>query len=112
IHLQADLNRVICWAQQNNKRWAFTDSNAGSFYFNDYCTLGDLKRIDWNAVNAYSWSRCKEQKQAEFLLEEQFPWTLIEAVGVYSQTQDQQVRARLNSAGHRPPISIQRDWYH
>jgi hypothetical protein len=40
--------------------------------------------VDWKAVNAYYWSQYKEAKQAEFLLEEQFPWSLVEAIGVYS----------------------------
>lgn len=112
IHLQADLNVVISWAQQNNKRWAFTDSNAGSYYFNDYCSVSDLNKIDWNAVNAHFWSQCKEQKQAEFLLEDQFPWSLVEEIGVYSQVQYQQVSTVLTAATHRPPVSVQRNWYY
>lgn len=102
IHLQADFNVVIDWAQQNNKRWAFTDSNAGSFYFNDYCAVSDLNQIDWNAVHAISWAQCKEKKQAEFLLEERFPWALVEAIGVYSQAQVQQVSSALNSTKQCP----------
>jgi hypothetical protein len=112
IHLQADLNAVISWAQQNNTCWAFTDSNAGSYYFNDYCSVSDLNKIDWNAVNAQLWSQCKEKKQAEFLLEDHFPWGLVEAIGVYSQAQVQQVSTALTSATHRPPVSIQRNWYY
>ncbi len=112
IHLQADMNKVVLWAQQNNKRWAFTDSNAGSLYFNDYCSQNDLNHIDWNAVNAHSWVQCKEKKQAEFLMEEQFPWSLVEAIGVYSQVQVQQVSVYMNSTTHRPPVSVQRNWYY
>ncbi len=112
IHLQADLNKVVQWAQQNNKRWAFTDSNAGSYYFNDFCCLSELDRVDWNAVNAHSWSQCKEQKQAEFLLEERFPWALVEEIGIYSQAQYQQVNIALNSTTHRPPVNIKQDWYY
>lgn len=112
IHLQADLNTVVQWAQQNRKRWAFTNSNAGSFYFNDYSSVTDLNKIDWNAVNAESWAQCKENKQAEFLLEDQFPWTLVGEIGVYSQTQAQQVISALNSTTHRPPVLVKRNWYY
>ena len=112
VHLQADLNAVVEWAEQNNKRWAFTDSNAGFYYFNDYCSMDDLNKIDWDAVDAHSWSQCKEEKQAEFLLEEQFPWALVEAIGVYSQTQNQKVLSALNSATHKPSVSVQRNWYY
>jgi ssDNA thymidine ADP-ribosyltransferase DarT-like protein len=112
IHLQADLNTVVDWAQQNNKRWAFTDSNAGSSYFNSYCSLSDLNKIDWYAVDAHSWSQYKEKKQAEFLLEEQFPWSLVEAIGVYSQKQFQQVGVALKATSDQPTVSIQRNWYY
>jgi hypothetical protein len=33
IHLVANFNKVVEWAENNNKRWAFTTSNAGSSYF-------------------------------------------------------------------------------
>ena len=62
IHLVADFMRVIQWANSNKRRWVFTDSNAGSYYFNDYTNLKQLNAIDWNAVNAVSWSRCREKK--------------------------------------------------
>ena len=33
VHLEADLHATIAWAQQNARRWAFTLSNAGAYYF-------------------------------------------------------------------------------
>lgn len=42
VHLEADLYSVIGWADQHQHRWAFTLSNAGSHYFEDYCNLSDL----------------------------------------------------------------------
>ncbi len=112
VHLQADLNSVVQWAQQGNKRWAFTDSNAGSYYFNDYGSLTDLNEIDWNAVNAHSWSDCQEKKQAEFLLEEYLPWELVEAIGVYSMAQYQQVSSILTASTHQPTMSVKQNWYY
>jgi hypothetical protein len=84
IHLVADLNRVVEWANHNHMRWAFTSSNAGSGYFEDFRDLRDLNKINWQAVNTNRWSGCKEEKQAEFLLEQFFPWELIEKIGVSS----------------------------
>lgn len=112
IHLQADLNQIVGWANQNGKRWVFTNSNAGSFYFNDFNALSQLNQVCWNSVNAMNWKDCREEKQAEFLLEEKFPWSLVEVIGVYSQTQYQQVNAILNSMVHRPVVSIHRNWYY
>jgi len=112
VHLQADLYRTVEWASQNTKRWVFTGSNAGSYYFDDYNDLSQLGNIKWSSVNATNWKGYQEQKQAEFLLEEQFPWTLVEAIGVYSQKEFQQVSSILNSTAHQPSLSVERNWYY
>ena len=77
LHLQADLHDCVAWAEQNQKRWAFTLSNAGARYFEDRCDLSHLHDINWQAVQARDWQSCKEGKQAEFLLEDNFPWHLV-----------------------------------
>ncbi|WP_424945852.1 DarT ssDNA thymidine ADP-ribosyltransferase family protein [Candidatus Spongiihabitans sp.] len=51
---------------------------AGSHYFQDYCDLSQLGEIDWDAVDADQWRGCQDEKQAEFLVEQQFSWHLIE----------------------------------
>ena len=73
VHLQADLHNCIAWADLNKRRWAFTLSNAGAYYFEDRCNLSQLDEIDWKAVQATNWQTCQEGKQAEFLLEHSFP---------------------------------------
>ncbi|PTQ77406.1 uncharacterized protein DUF4433 [Nitrosomonas oligotropha] len=112
VHLQADLYQTVDWANQNSKRWVFTNSNAGSFYFDDFNNLSRLNQVNWSSIEATIWKDCREQKQAEFLVEERFPWSLVEAIGVYSQAQYQQVSAVLNSTTHRPSMSVQRNWYY
>lgn len=112
IHLEADLQSVVAWANQHGQRWAFTLSNAGSRFFEDRCDVAQLNEIDWNAVQATDWRQCKEGKQAEFLLEESFPWQLVERVGVQSRTCFQQVANALPANGHRPPVEIRADWYY
>lgn len=54
IHLEADLYTVTDWADAHDRRWAFTLSNAGSYYFEDRCQLSQLGEIDWPAVQATS----------------------------------------------------------
>lgn len=112
IHLQADLHETVQWAQQNKLRFAFTSSNAGSYYFEDWHDLNQLHNIDWDAVNATDWSKCKEGKQAEFLLENRFPWELVECIGVYSDRQLLQVNRNIAGIGHRPVIEVKRAWYY
>ena len=112
VHLEADLRSVVDWANQNKRRWAFSLSNAGSRFFEDRCDLDKLKEIDWNAVEARDWRQCKEGKQAEFLIEQSFPWHLIERIGVHSRAIYQQVANALPGNGHRPPVEIRTDWYY
>ena len=112
IHLEADLQTVVAWANEHGQRWAFTLSNAGSYYFEDRRDLAHLHEIDWRAVYATNWQQCKEGKQAEFLLENRFPWQLVERIGVHSQAIHQQVMQALPANDHRPPVEVRRSWYY
>jgi hypothetical protein len=119
IHLEADLRRTVAWAEANGRRWAFTLSNAGSRFFEDRCDLGQLDEVDWDAVRATRWSggtvppSVKEGKQAEFLLEERFPWNLVERIGVSSSvTIYRAVANLLAGAAQCPPVEMQPSWYY
>jgi len=112
IHLEADLNGSVAWAEANQQRWAFTLSNAGSYYFEDRSDLSRLNEINWAAVEARNWMSCKDGKQAEFLMENCYPWHLVERVGVCSQAIYTQVANILANAPHRPGLQIKRDWYY
>jgi hypothetical protein len=100
------------------KRWAFTLSNAGAYYFEDRCNLRELNEINWNAVSARRWSGAgistdvQEGKQAEFLIEECFPWQLVERIGVYSGNVANRVDQALTGMSHRPLTEIRTDWYY
>lgn len=113
IHLQADLRAVVAWANAQPARWAFTLSNAGSNFFEDRNDLARLSEINWAAVQATDWrGGLKEGKQAEFLLEQRFPWHLIERIGVHSAAVYGQVVNALPALGHRPPVEVRPDWYY
>lgn len=118
VHLEADLYDTVAWAQQQGKRWAFTLSNAGAYYFEDRANLAQLHEINWAAVQTNRWSgngidpAIKEGKQAEFLIENDFPWQLVERIGVQSRTVYQQVMNNLPANGHRPPVDVKPDWYY
>lgn len=114
VHLVADLNAVVAWAQANQRRWAFTLSNAGSYYFEDRCDLGQLGEINWTAVQTNQWSGSptKEEKQAEFLIDRHFPWNLIEQIGVINQSIGQLAVQAIAGAAHRPPVHILPAWYY
>lgn len=118
VHLEADLYSSVEWASQNNRNWVFTLSNAGAYYFEDRNDLSKISEINWQAVNAERWSgkgisrSITEGKQAELLMENSFPWHLVERIGVHSQPIQQQVMTALSASDHRPQTEIIRAWYY
>lgn len=113
VHLVADMRQAVEWAHQEGRRWAFTLSNAGSRYFEDRCDLQQLDQVNWPAVNAHWWKGdLEEGKQAEFLIEADFPWHLVERIGVDSQVVAQQVTTAIAGMAHRPTVEIRTDWYY
>ncbi len=112
LHLEADLRETVAWANRQQVRWAFTLSNAGTRYFEDRCDLQYLSEIDWRAVEATDWRSCKEGKQAEFLIEQRFPWELVSRIGVKTALVQQQVTDVLKNASHRPTVEVQLNWYY
>lgn len=112
IHLEADLRKTVAWAEKNSQRWAFTDSNASTGYFDDYCDLAELEELDWEAIQARDWEQHKEGKQAEFLIERRFPWELVSRIGVQSQKILTRVMAAIKDARHVPDVKIRHQWYY
>jgi len=112
IHLQADLHATVAWANAQPRRWAFTLSNAGAYYFEDRSDLAKLNEVNWAAVSANMWQQCKDGKQAEFLIEDSFPWHLVEAIGTHSAPYYGAVLNSLPANGHRPRIEVRPEWYY
>jgi len=113
VHLEADLHRTVDWAEQNNRRWAFTLSNAGAGYCEDYSDLTNLEKVDWDAVHARDWRQHKEPKQTEFLIERQFPWALVSRIGVRSNNAHHQAITAIRAANnHRPRVEVMQNWYY
>jgi ssDNA thymidine ADP-ribosyltransferase, DarT len=113
VHLQADLYQVIDWANLNQVRWAFSSGNAGAYLTTFYNNPAHLSEIDWAAVSATDFrdAKVKEGKQAEFLMFDVFPWTLVEKIGIIDNTTEIKVKAALANAGHRPTIAVEPNWY-
>ena len=112
VHLEADLQRTVTWANRKKRNWAFTTSNAGSYFFEDYSDLTRLDEVDWDAVQTKNWQSCKDGKQAEFLVESSFPWKLVSRIGVSSQRFYYQAMAFLGEATHKPPVEVRKGWYY
>lgn len=114
LHLQADLRRVVAWANQQGSRWAFTDRNAGAAYAAFFNDLNSLDRINWQAVAATDFRDpvIKEGKQAEFLVHRFFPWNLVERIGVFDTQHASYVNNLLAQSAHSPIVNVERTWYY
>ena len=114
IHLEADLHSVVWWAEEKQRRWAYSLFNAGSYATQFHTDLDHLDKIDWNAVAARKWwhQYIRDAKQAEFLVQQSFPWCLVERIGVYSQDIAYEVDDAMKDARHRPIVEIIKSWYY
>lgn len=113
VHLEADLHEVVKWADEHDQRWAFTLSNAGGRGFEDRASLQALDEVNWPAVAATQWAGSLQHgKQAEFLIQGHFPWSLVRRIGVRSQATGNTVTEILSGHAHRPPVQIIKGWYY
>lgn len=114
VHLCADLTEAVRWATKRGVRWAVSDGNAGSFGANFYTGSSALAQVNWPAIATNKWTdpEIKEGKQAEFLMWDEFPWTLIEKVGVYSTHALAKATEALAVGEHVPTVKIESSWYY
>jgi hypothetical protein len=113
VHLEADLQGVIRWADANERRWAFSLSNAGADYTDFKARMNDIDQLDWTAIAATDFRdpAVKEHKQAEFLLHERFPFDLVERIGVQSPAVRTKAAAAIAGVPRPIPVEVRADWY-
>lgn len=114
LHLESDLKKVVKWATTAGQRWAFSTGNAGARYARFLKDLGQIEKLNWEAIAANKWRDpdLKEGKQAEFLIERFFPWECIDTIGVINTEMVRQVTEMTVAANHRPAVLVHRDWYY
>jgi hypothetical protein len=113
LHLEADMREAMAWAEAQGRRWAFSLSNAGAVYTEFRNRLDQLDEVDWTAVAATDFrdAQVKEGKQAEFLVQDFFPWHLVRRIGVIDAGIYGQVLHAVSGAAHRPAVEVRREWY-
>ena len=113
VHLEADLHRVIEWADDDGRPWAFSLSNAGSRYAEFRNRINELDELDWAAIRNHIFRdpEVKEAKQAEFLVYEAIPFGLFDRIGVRSPHMAERAEAELQGLDPRPAIEIRAEWY-
>ena len=112
VHLQADFHTTIQWAVKKKVRWAFTDRNAGTYLVKFFNDPNDLEKLNWKAIDATDFRDMviKEGKQAEFLVFDAFPWSLVEEVGVRDASVKTKVSKILKAI--TPPVRVKPEWYY
>jgi hypothetical protein len=99
-------------------KFAFTDGHAEmavSEFFDDLALLDS--KIDWAVMQSKYWNDTpdvpdrKRKRQAEFLIHNFFPWTLVDCIGVKDKTMKARVEEILEKESYRPQVSVKRDWY-
>ena len=86
----------------------------GGAYAEFRASVEQLDEINWTAVAATDFRDpdVKEGKQAEFLMQGFFRWSLIQHIGVHSTPMQSRVLRSRAGASHRPPVEVIPDWYY
>ncbi len=111
VHLVSSVEDAVATGQPV----AFSASNAGARYTTFYQDIRMMDRVlKWDAIKASDWREpaVKDKKQAEFLVRDEFPWTGIAAIGVFSKDVRARVEGVLEDSSHKPPIAVRRAWYY
>ena len=74
VHLVSSVKTAVAL----KRPWAFTDIHAELAYAAYFDDLSRLDEVAWNVMPVRYWSQVKEQRQAEFLVHQFFPWSAIE----------------------------------
>jgi len=98
--------------------WVFTNGHGIMALTDFFDDLADLGRLDWNIMREQYWADTqsdgdrKRRRQAEFLVQQFFPWNLVLGIGVLDDTIKKQVEAALVGSPHRPLVKIEARWYY
>ena len=99
--------------------FVFTDGHATMDYSDFYDDLDDLEQvIDWDLMKDKYWSDTDDdpnrkcRRQAEFLVYDFLPWSLITEVGVINNSTKSDVQKILNKFNETTPVHIRTNWYY
>jgi ssDNA thymidine ADP-ribosyltransferase, DarT len=102
----------------NNLVFAFTDGHAVMDYSEFYDDLQFLNMIDWDIMRERYWNNTpsdgdrRRRRQAEFLVHQFCPWSLITQIGVINNTVKSQVEQILQNFNCSTPVKVYPSWYY
>jgi hypothetical protein len=99
-------------------RFVFTDGHSVNDLTEFFDDLAHLDRVDWLVLRSRLWHNTpqdpdrKRRRQAEFLVHRSCPWWLIQEIGVIDTTMQQRVERAIAHMGHKPAVTVAREWYY
>ncbi|MGL5832427.1 MAG: type II toxin-antitoxin system toxin DNA ADP-ribosyl transferase DarT [Waterburya sp.] len=115
IHLVVEIEAIA----NLNLAFAYTDGHAIMDYSDFYDNLDQLDSvIDWGLMRSKYWFDTNEdpnrkcRRQAEFLIHQFCPWTLVKEIGVINNDIKMKVEKILQNYTHQPSVKIYHQWYH
>lgn len=115
IHLVMEIEAIA----NLNLAFAYTDGHAVMDYSDFYDNLDQLDSvIDWKLMKSNYWFDTKDdpnrkcRRQAEFLIHQFCPWTLIREIGVINNDIKIKVEKILQNYKHQPSVKIYPQWYY
>jgi hypothetical protein len=108
----------VAWVVDQGLSFAFTDRHAVLTLARFYDDASDLDVVDHSIMNDKYWNNTpqyperKERRQAEFLIHDTCPLSLIGAVGTVNETMAERARRCLESLDSPPPVIVRQNWYY
>ncbi|WP_391558937.1 DUF4433 domain-containing protein [Robertmurraya sp.] len=112
------LKTTVQMIEDHGLDFVFTDGHAILDISDFFKNTEDLKHVDWDIMQEKYWGETDDDKdrprrrQAEFLVHDFVPWTLIQEIGVINIRFKTAVERVLHDYEDITPVSIQRNWYY
>jgi hypothetical protein len=102
----------VSTATSLGRPWAFSDRHAElgqALHFDDLQRLGE---VPWSVMDLRYWQEFREERQAEFLVHQFFPWTAVLGIVVRTEEAAARVRQIVGTVEHQPPVVVRPGWYY
>lgn len=114
LHLVSSTEQVAA----SGLSFTFTNGHAEMRTSSFYEDLADLDKVDWDVMRSQYWNdkdpadTRKWSRQAEFLVHNHFPVTLLAEIGVVSKQVAEFVKQIMTEAGHQIQVVERQNWYY
>lgn len=104
--------------KENKSKFVFTDGHGYHHLSQFFNQESDLKEVDWKTINLATWNDTeddpdrKRKKQAEFLIHNEVPFSMIVAIVVYNENAKTIVSAKLAENNIGCNVVVKSNYYY